>query len=630
MGVINKFFKEYPELNPNNWGVKDYTDKYPDKDKAFAAARKAGEKEYLYKGVRYPVLLKNYPGKVIKERDDFTGSFLSGHANEFVKGKHTALGSLLFGSDALKNREKAYGDVYDLYNYYLGQPLKSNSLSKSKYYPKDAKENFNNYIAINEDEFIDEVLNLANEYGIEEDKTIAVNASLDQKKINPFLTPAPEGKKEGDPYIDRRGNKLYYGKSVEERKKIRDKYNKTSALRNFRIGRSSDDRGEYISYYDLFDRGTGLNDKESSTFGTAKPFEVYDRIHIKDYGDGEKKKMYYSDRELSQLDVNNKNFDTLALQRELSNRGYKLPKSTKADGTFDGVLGEETKQALKDYQSTKKYQKGGVVSPLEGDLYSKVLMERNRDKDFVKRAFNPDPKKIQYNADSTTSTHIMEWGEDDRGQAYMYPTIFNEKKESIKVPNQYADYISSEGYKNATGMNKKAMNLKKYKKGCGGIKRNSNMIKKYFEGGEIKKYPGGLASLLGGLGGAGAAGGAAASGAVGAGTSAAGGGMMSGLGNILKGGGPTGGLDYAQKGLGAASAITPFINKQSTRDKWTKTIGDYGQLAGMAQGVGGTIKDAFATDASKVASATSGIPVGKNGMRVTGKSKIKLKKRARK
>ena len=63
---------------------------------------------------------------------------------------------------------------------------------------------------------------------------------------------------------------------------------------------------------------------------------------------------FFTDEELSELDVNKKNFDTLALQRELSNRGYKLPKSTKKDGSFDGIWGDETKQALLDYQTKNK------------------------------------------------------------------------------------------------------------------------------------------------------------------------------------------------------------------------------------------------------------------------------------
>jgi hypothetical protein len=118
---------------------------------------------------------------------------------------------------------------------------------------------------------------------------------------------------------------------------------------------------------------------------------------------------------------------------------------------------DEIEQYVKGGYIVEEFQEGGNTNTLEGDLIAKILMERNRDKEFVQRAFNPEnyPDHIQYNEDGTTSTHRMAWGTDDAGQAYMFPTIFNEANEAIKVPNQYADYISSQGYKKATGMNKK-------------------------------------------------------------------------------------------------------------------------------------------------------------------------------
>ena len=63
------------------------------------------------------------------------------------------------------------------------------------------------------------------------------------------------------------------------------------------------------------------------------------------------------DEELSKLNPNKKNFDTLALQRELSNRGYKLPKSTKQDGSLDGIWGDETKNALLEYRKSQNKNK---------------------------------------------------------------------------------------------------------------------------------------------------------------------------------------------------------------------------------------------------------------------------------
>jgi hypothetical protein len=115
-------------------------------------------------------------------------------------------------------------------------------------------------------------------------------------------------------------------------------------------------------------------------------------------------------------------------------------------------------------------QKG--VNKLEGDLISKVVMNRNKDKDFVQRAnaIGKYPKSNMFtrfdpNEFGQKNTHLMSWGEDDKGQAYMRPEIMNPNNEAVKVPNQYADYISSEGYKKATGMS--------YQKGALSVSANN-------------------------------------------------------------------------------------------------------------------------------------------------------------
>jgi hypothetical protein len=111
------------------------------------------------------------------------------------------------------------------------------------------------------------------------------------------------------------------------------------------------------------------------------------------------------------------------------------------------------------YDPNVDYFQDGGVSSLEGDLISKVVMERNKDKDFVQRAYalGENPGTPMFNVFEPdefgqTMSHKMAWGEDENGQAYMFPTVMNPKNEAIKVPNQYADYISNEGYKRATGM----------------------------------------------------------------------------------------------------------------------------------------------------------------------------------
>lgn len=46
--------------------------------------------------------------------------------------------------------------------------------------------------------------------------------------------------------------------------------------------------------------------------------------------------------------------DLRVIQKSLTEQGYKLPKSTREDGDFDGILGDETKNALLDYQIKNK------------------------------------------------------------------------------------------------------------------------------------------------------------------------------------------------------------------------------------------------------------------------------------
>jgi hypothetical protein len=129
---------------------------------------------------------------------------------------------------------------------------------------------------------------------------------------------------------------------------------------NYTINMGEDDRGKYMSYYDKWDLNPFLlsnpiTGKEITT-NISKPYEIYDRLYFKDYGDGVDKRMYYTDNELKSFSPNkkNKNFDTIALQKELYNRGYKLPNSVKLNElgfmVFDGIYGDETKAALEDWQ----------------------------------------------------------------------------------------------------------------------------------------------------------------------------------------------------------------------------------------------------------------------------------------
>ena len=294
-------------LNPMNWGVKDYSEE-TDFNKAFSSAKRAGEKEFMWNGKRYNTITKNLPGERIRERDDFQGTI-------FTK------------PEPVKDTSR-HGD---LFNYYKGQPLISNThnLQVSKFRPDDETDPNSKYISIQNDAFKDAIIYYGNNYYTETGKA-----------NRPSYTTPPSG-----------------GWDINLRP--------FSDLGNFKLKKLKDDRGEYFQYYDIWDYGRNNNPNlnKPDNLGQTKPFEIYDRIYVKDYGDGQYERMYYSDKELSELDINKKNFDTLALQRELSNRGYKFPNSTKEDGSFDGILGDETKQALLDWQSKNKKQEGGETDP---------------------------------------------------------------------------------------------------------------------------------------------------------------------------------------------------------------------------------------------------------------------------
>jgi len=197
----------------------------------------------------------------------------------------------------------------DALNIFLGKPQKYDSFSISNYKPSKSKTPNAYYYKLNREEDLEnELFNTSKNVLTGEDNF------LNSKEIE----------------------RLVKGSHLGE-----------ASLRNFKLSKGKDERGDYVSYYDINDYGNILDI-------AGRPFEIYNRIYYKDYGDGTKKRMYYSDKELSELDVNKKNFDTLALQKELFNRGVKFEKSIKKDGSFDGVWGNETKTALLDYQTKNK------------------------------------------------------------------------------------------------------------------------------------------------------------------------------------------------------------------------------------------------------------------------------------
>jgi hypothetical protein len=370
----NLFDNIYTTINPFNWGVDDYS-KIPDFKKAYQAARKNGQKEFIWNNTRYNTKYAGTPQQQLKEtgitddrlgvknnRSDDAYNFVKpsvykdvedvkqhlsnyyNHRNRFDDTEYKKLQEEYIKEGkkknynikkikALESKLKAYEPAFfgeddpyseDGWRIYLGKPQTKNTFSISKYKPTKANDKSINYYSL-PDEFKNDLFNLYEQHGY----------NLPQRKLL--------------------NEKFFPNVFGEESSRAR-------VLGNFTVNKGKDDKGDYISYYDKYDLNPNLpivGQVLSLDNYVGKPFEIYDRIYVKDYGDGKQKRMYYSDEELSELDATKRNFDTLALQKELLNRGYKLSKSTKNDGALDGVFGDETKQFLKEWQSKNKKQKGG-------------------------------------------------------------------------------------------------------------------------------------------------------------------------------------------------------------------------------------------------------------------------------
>ena len=389
-------------LNPKNWGVTDYSDK-GDFNTAYSAARKAGEKEFMWNNQRFNTDMagtaaqqlqwsgitnnQKLQSNIIRDRidknlQDFEYHDVHQGDRNDITFPIKKMKRIIIDNKPETEFLNINGEVIpsnythkDLLSLYLGKPQKYNTTSISKYIPSDSKDKGKEYFSINNQDF--------NDYVLKHTDSDYLQSGLITGEIEYAR--------------DKNGN------IIPNRYLISDI---GTGLGSFTIGMGNDENGKYISYYDKWDlnpykgeySAADISNIEDLSLGIGKPFEIYDRIYYRENLDRDKFKeyddkiselydlarktqnikyweeanelypirnsyynkqnkyirQYYSDKELSELDPNKRNFDTLALQRELSNRGYKLPKSTKEDGTFDGIWGDETKDALLDYQTKNK------------------------------------------------------------------------------------------------------------------------------------------------------------------------------------------------------------------------------------------------------------------------------------
>ena len=374
-------------LNPFNWGVTDYTNTYSDKNQAFAAARKAGEKEYLYKGVRYTTDIKDEKrpeSSFTLSREERQKIYNSVNPvyypkDEIVDAVKRYVGNKNFKDDVTQSpnleveNRKSIADE-DAWAFFMGIPQQKNSVSVSKYKPTTTTDKNAEYYT------------LRNAYPYFSEFVID-NASTAFKH---------------DKVRDLLGRKTSELKSKNSNT-ITGAYSDFMPLENVTFSKGKDERGDYYSIYDIYDFSIPFEGK------IGKPYEVYDRVYYKDYGDGKNKPMYYTDKELSELNVNKKNFDTLMLQKELVNRGYELPKSTTKKGELDGKLGDETRAALLDlqlYTNNKKMQSGGQQQMYPGPS----LQFQQQVKNFVNKTPNTFVRRepVTVSQSDNTRTNAVE------------------------------------------------------------------------------------------------------------------------------------------------------------------------------------------------------------------------------
>jgi hypothetical protein len=308
-------------LNPMNWGVNDYTDK-GSFNNAYASAKKVGEKEFMYKNKRYNTKYAGTPrqevgtygvdGKPVHLMDinhpaqvnlyPAFGKYLPGHISASIGDNETSIdysstGNFPFGIDKVKNKGEKSFNVYGQDNLTFSNKAASlptdDYMLEDKYTPSDWNLFTNNCAD-----------NVCDAFSIPRSKGIQT----------------PSG-------------------AVS---KIKKKYPTLDVT-----GRT------YLDYNDLADNLL----KESNVSNAQHTWKEYTLNKKPDEILKQAKNLIglISSPDLQGTRVSNN--ITIALQKSLSEKGYKLPKSTKQDGSFDGIYGDETKNALLEYQTNIKTKK---------------------------------------------------------------------------------------------------------------------------------------------------------------------------------------------------------------------------------------------------------------------------------
>lgn len=233
-----------------------------------------------------------------------------------------------------KAMNKAKGIEQDGFSMYLGSPQKYNSFQESPY-KKGA------YEIVGYNELLPDEM-----------PTDDILANYGRPKYLDEFIEEYHTKNKGQTEEQLRAGEKRVAKEYKSLKPMDD-----IALGRFVPKKGKDGHGEYIYFDDTYNFDTYRTNHLKLPIGeyvdkvVGEPFEIHGRQYYNDYGDGKgKRKQHYSQAQLMSLDLDSKGYDKVKLQKELYNRGYPLKESISKDGTFDGVIGKETRAALEDFQ----------------------------------------------------------------------------------------------------------------------------------------------------------------------------------------------------------------------------------------------------------------------------------------
>lgn len=446
----------WESFNPKKWGLNDYSN-YSSFNSAFRNAREAGEDEFVWNKERYNTNL--IPKDISDQYWDSKKFMQDYYTNEPFIPLDTNYFDLHDFNDKL-SKDK-YG--YTWQEYY-------DKVSKTPVYSKDSGRSDEEGKIL--DSYFD-TLDLLNKnrsgyYGSLSDKEKSDYYTYQKSKYVDALNdpnyyfsitsqPNPENRVLG---YQNSGDKKLYATNTGNRKTF------TTFIHELSHKGDSKSRA---SYSDKSSRIPTVDADVLNQFGTRLSQERFDYVSEPTETEARKMATLYFMNKILKKDISSgkiKNQDLTDLYNLFNSEGgYGRSRSIPIDvqdllELYQYQWNDLLKYLNNDfsYMPVKKAE-GGPVNTLEGDLISKVIMNRNRNKDFVQRAYavGEYPESNMFvqpdaNEFGQKNSHLMSWGEDERGQSYMYPEVMNPNNEAIKVPNQYADYISSTGYKKATGM----------------------------------------------------------------------------------------------------------------------------------------------------------------------------------